>query len=753
MGKIKKILENELIGGTQNTDVYPVTSTKAVYDTSNKVLDDYIQHLKKTSTFAGIATPTTNPGTPDGNVFYLATEAGVYTHFDGISVAVEEVAILEWKGSWIKKTTDFATQQQIVRLDEKIDDKTNEINVAKEEALQAIAENEKSAITNFNSQRVTPEMLSESTKQLIEASGGGTITNLPDDEDLTSVDDGTGSNVLKFADRTYNPSNFSGNGYKILRKNIIDGKNVLTQNMINQPNTIYEIRYDYTLDNKKITIPEGCILKFKGGSLSNGTVYGNSTKIINSINTIFFNIVLKNTFIDNCYSSWFYNTFDDTDNILWENLLKFEIVDINSVIKNIDVMKLTDVSIERENSFILNGNGYTIKYSFTKEAHGNILISCNSENVIIRDINFEQTNELTDFNNGHPFGTAFYIINIHEKVKYALLYNINSFICYDRFLAINKNTEKVIIENCNLKHNSFIIEGFGKELIIKSSVFLLSDTNRYKLDILSSGNQGMENVYIYNSKILGGIEFINGSFYAYYSTFALPSIGERSAGSSWLDEVIFNNCNFIGYGNKYIDDCYIYSRGIHKLVFDNCNIDCPALFQNTEANRDFTYLKFERIDNLEFNSCNIKLYQVPKHDYWNPELRASNCPIIQINNCNIINASGVKKQIIIILENEKNVYSDITARQLSLIDKNIIFGLSDSAKQSTELVNKIARLTSNIQIINNTGTFDKRPTTGIEIGQTYFCTDKQTTEGLRNGIMIYYTGNDTWVDALGRVIN
>ena len=30
MGKIKKILENELVGGTQSTDVYPVTSTKAI---------------------------------------------------------------------------------------------------------------------------------------------------------------------------------------------------------------------------------------------------------------------------------------------------------------------------------------------------------------------------------------------------------------------------------------------------------------------------------------------------------------------------------------------------------------------------------------------------------------------------------------------------------------------------------------------------------------------------------------------------
>lgn len=43
MGKIKKILENELIGGTQSTDVYPVTSVKAVYDEDNERLDNIIR--------------------------------------------------------------------------------------------------------------------------------------------------------------------------------------------------------------------------------------------------------------------------------------------------------------------------------------------------------------------------------------------------------------------------------------------------------------------------------------------------------------------------------------------------------------------------------------------------------------------------------------------------------------------------------------------------------------------------------------
>lgn len=45
-GKIKKLLENELVGGTQTTDVYPVTSTKAVYDENNERLDNIINKIE-----------------------------------------------------------------------------------------------------------------------------------------------------------------------------------------------------------------------------------------------------------------------------------------------------------------------------------------------------------------------------------------------------------------------------------------------------------------------------------------------------------------------------------------------------------------------------------------------------------------------------------------------------------------------------------------------------------------------------------
>ena len=120
----------------------------------------------------------------------------------------------------------------------------------------------------------------------------------PDEEDLTvSKPDKNGNAIVSLKDRVYDESNFSGKGYKILRKNIqtIDGvrKNILTQNMINKPNTIYEIRYDFDLRSEEITIPEGCVLEFDGGSISNGNVILNDTIIVAPQRQIFYNIDLK----------------------------------------------------------------------------------------------------------------------------------------------------------------------------------------------------------------------------------------------------------------------------------------------------------------------------------------------------------------------------------------------------------------------------------------------------------------------------
>lgn len=202
---------------------------------------------------------------------------------------------------------------------------------------------------------------------------------VPDEEDLTvSTSDENGNSLVSLKDRVYDPTSFSGKGYKILRKNIqsvniastkinitevpssdgtlsftINGKetqvvvsattdnttalvaqkiatalqalmteydvsidaslitltrkssglvtpsvfsanttgvvctitdsikrefrNILMSNMINQPNTIYEIRYSFDLDSKTITIPENCVLYFNSGKFYNGSINMDNT--------------------------------------------------------------------------------------------------------------------------------------------------------------------------------------------------------------------------------------------------------------------------------------------------------------------------------------------------------------------------------------------------------------------------------------------------------------------------------------------
>lgn len=66
--------------------------------------------------YMGVATVSTNPGTPDQRVFYLATEPGTYTNFGGLVVNDGECAILKYSTSWSKETTGFAAQAETNRL-------------------------------------------------------------------------------------------------------------------------------------------------------------------------------------------------------------------------------------------------------------------------------------------------------------------------------------------------------------------------------------------------------------------------------------------------------------------------------------------------------------------------------------------------------------------------------------------------------------------------------------------------------------
>jgi len=113
--------------------------------------------------------------------------------------------------------------------------------------------------------------VSAELKTLIEAivdqSTGNVVLNNPDEEDLTSI-----ATLLKFKDRLA-----SGNqvGYRIIRADF-DWENIPSD----YADCIWELRYEYDLNNGNIVIPDNVFMYFNGGYISNYTsITGNNTII------------------------------------------------------------------------------------------------------------------------------------------------------------------------------------------------------------------------------------------------------------------------------------------------------------------------------------------------------------------------------------------------------------------------------------------------------------------------------------------
>ena len=73
-------------------------------DLLQETLLSMVSNLGQYATFAGIAKTTTNPGTPDQKVFYIAAEKGVYVNFNAIEVEENQLVILtNGTGEWSKQ--------------------------------------------------------------------------------------------------------------------------------------------------------------------------------------------------------------------------------------------------------------------------------------------------------------------------------------------------------------------------------------------------------------------------------------------------------------------------------------------------------------------------------------------------------------------------------------------------------------------------------------------------------------------------
>ena len=97
------------------------------------------------------------------------------------------------------------------------------------------------------------------------------------------------SSLIVEASAATGDNSYDGMGRIVLEKNMVNNVNTLTQDMfykgetshrVPNINTIFVIQYDFVLA-EDITIPENCVLKFDGGSISGIYILkGNNTKII-----------------------------------------------------------------------------------------------------------------------------------------------------------------------------------------------------------------------------------------------------------------------------------------------------------------------------------------------------------------------------------------------------------------------------------------------------------------------------------------
>ncbi len=195
---------------------------------------------------------------------------------------------------------DYTTKAElggaVENINTELDKKEDTASVDQKLSLKADLEQFNNTVSGINANIATKANALDVTNAIGELQDkigdrvvvSGNVTNNPDEEDITTEGDTPQTQVLKLKDRAYDSLNASGKGYKILRKNWqpINGerKNVLTQAMINEPNTIYEIRYDFDLNGAEIQIKDGCVLLFLGGCVKNGAIIFNNTQILGNYN-------------------------------------------------------------------------------------------------------------------------------------------------------------------------------------------------------------------------------------------------------------------------------------------------------------------------------------------------------------------------------------------------------------------------------------------------------------------------------------
>lgn len=385
--------------------------------------------------------------------------------------------------------------------------------------------------------------------------------SLADNEDIAEID-----GKFKFADRGYSPAQFTGMGRAILRKNLVDVgggtvKNVLTQNMINKSNTIYEIRYDFDLNGQEITIPEGCVLDFQGGSISNGNIIGNELIVQNAYN-VFNEINITGTFKSDIplQAFGYLNNPKYNFSILYK---AFQTARQTGVNVNFDGVTKIDIELTEED---IDRGPIDFDYIDFKGIEFNIINNVGNLN-LFKHINYNEFVNIEidksiidthDYSSIPELSNGDFILEVDDTVDWVTRNDPNDERTYRR--------KDIILIHNGYSENLPIYNYKGDQVVIKcryikinpktkgisNATFIFSNSTYTNMFCLVDDDNNIQfnnvNIKVYNDNNLN-----NGVLFTIRS----------------CTNILFENCNFYG---QYDNSGYAYivnTTGVYNILFSN----------------------------------------------------------------------------------------------------------------------------------------------------------------------------------------
>lgn len=128
---------NELLKSSIRSVIKANGNEEITGDILQQTLVAIVDALGKGYQFMGVATPTTDPGTIDQKVFYIANGKGLYKNFGGINIDEDEVVLLIFKDTWTKVSTGIASNSKLLALFNDVDNVKTDVGNVKN-AVEAL---------------------------------------------------------------------------------------------------------------------------------------------------------------------------------------------------------------------------------------------------------------------------------------------------------------------------------------------------------------------------------------------------------------------------------------------------------------------------------------------------------------------------------------------------------------------------------------------------------------------------------------